>query len=1181
MSHNYDVMFLYNEREDNIIDIVDELESAGYATFYWQRDVKPAGPVEIEVPLFEETATVLILLGKLGWGPSHQRIAEEALKTGKKIVTALIGDPPEGSEKKLGDLFSSRRYVDLRLRNEGAYTLLFRMLGPPESYRNTSRFDPIISILTDGDNESRTRVLRLLKESEAINKEALSIRLRDEIQNRFQNLRDAKNYKSNRPAERVSTIRSWMLSALNEMDREEKNNRDLLLKHLNPEFEPFEDVRFWVLAGMYLKDASYVRDAAQVSTSDSSPLVNLLALTIRDTAGPDVIGRLKQYILSDDPDQQLYTLRVLRIIPVPELVPEICHLILDRPSDNLTYAAFYALVRREMARAASALLTEDAWHDFIGKMLNRCRLAETNAIAKFASILSFGDAGIVDSILGSYSSDRVLAGIVAIVSRHLADMRTGSHTKGLSISGYSPDSNDIAQDWLDIRQDKKTLTTIMLAKEVIPPLAIGLFGKWGSGKSFFMEALHQEVIDFQNDENLASHYCANVVQIRFNAWHYVDTSLWASLVDVIFEKLNDVVSPPDSIQDKEKALNDGIAGAIETLNRAVEEKSKTEALIREKQVLQKTMEENRINRPVAYSELKAEDIKDLLTAEQQRELKRALDEMGIPEALQSVADVEALFSEALTVKGKINAAFVAVLHSPNRRMIFVLLAVLLFIAPVAGWAVNSLFHWDKVLTTIAALSAQFTGFLTGIVVLLRKGLVKVKSSLDVVGGLKKRIEDKLSEKRKEKSKEEQELESELALLETNLSEAETSLKAASILQEDLKRQLEALDQQYSLNRFLADRYKSDDYRKHQGLISTIRRDFDALVSLLGKVPRGDKNFTPVDRIILYIDDLDRCPNLKIMEVLRAVHLMQAYPLFVVVVGVDPGWLLRSVNKSFAVFENDNTAKEDDKDWETTPQDFLEKIFQVPFCLRRMSENGFGNLIEHLFRIKQTPNQKRLVGQPEPGQSKIVREQKEGKSSDNGGQADERDNVHRQIGESGLPEGDDGWETEPEKAAPTTEFTITRDALQITPWEAEFAKLLFPFITTPRSTKRFTNIYRIVKVFAGKDELGVFEGSREVAGDFQIVMILLAVLIGGREDLPALFAEIFRYARQGRGLRDALQQIKNSRSKLSGFADRILLLKEMDHISRSAEPVLQWLPVVVRFSFDALKISELIQAVPEK
>src|SRR5262249_7011132 len=48
---------------------------------------------------------------------------------------------------------------------------------------------------------------------------------------------------------------------------------------------------------------------------------------------------------------------------------------------------------------------------------------------------------------------------------------------------------------------------------------------------------------------------------------------------------------------------------------------------------------------------------------------------------------------------------------------------------------------------------------------------------------------------------------------------------------------------------------------------------------------------PLERIVLYIDDLDRCPPRRVVEVLTAMQLLLALPLFV---AVDPRWLVRSL-----------------------------------------------------------------------------------------------------------------------------------------------------------------------------------------------------------------------------------------------------------------------------------------------
>jgi hypothetical protein len=76
----------------------------------------------------------------------------------------------------------------------------------------------------------------------------------------------------------------------------------------------------------------------------------------------------------------------------------------------------------------------------------------------------------------------------------------------------------------------------------------------------------------------------------------------------------------------------------------------------------------------------------------------------------------------------------------------------------------------------------------------------------------------------------------------------------------------------------------------------LHRDFRLLDAKLRVVPKED--MLRIDRVVLYIDDLDRCPPAKVLEVLEAVHLLLALELFVVVVGVDPRWLRNSLRHQY-------------------------------------------------------------------------------------------------------------------------------------------------------------------------------------------------------------------------------------------------------------------------------------------
>jgi hypothetical protein len=54
----------------------------------------------------------------------------------------------------------------------------------------------------------------------------------------------------------------------------------------------------------------------------------------------------------------------------------------------------------------------------------------------------------------------------------------------------------------------------------------------------------------------------------------------------------------------------------------------------------------------------------------------------------------------------------------------------------------------------------------------------------------------------------------------------------------------------------------------------------------------------IDRIILYIDDLDRCKPEDVVRVLQRVHMLLAFELFVVVVAVVARWVEEALTQSY-------------------------------------------------------------------------------------------------------------------------------------------------------------------------------------------------------------------------------------------------------------------------------------------
>jgi hypothetical protein len=188
-------------------------------------------------------------------------------------------------------------------------------------------------------------------------------------------------------------------------------------------------------------------------------------------------------------------------------------------------------------------------------------------------------------------------------------------------------------------------------------------------------------------------------------------------------------------------------------------------------------------------------------------------------------------------------------------------------------------------------------------------------------------------------------------LDAELSDVRAQIDDAQRLVDAADQEIREADQGRRMLDFIRSRATSEDYRQNLGLIALIRADLARLSTLMGTSGTlvSDEP-ARIERIILYIDDLDRCPAERVVEVLEAVHLLLAFPLFVVVVGVDARWLLRSLELRYAeILTPSGTIKpvddpEEDLHWAATPQNYLDKIFQIPFSLHPMDDEGFARLI---------------------------------------------------------------------------------------------------------------------------------------------------------------------------------------------------------------------------------------------
>jgi len=535
-----------------------------------------------------------------------------------------------------------------------------------------------------------------------------------------------------------------------------------------------------------------------------------------------------------------------------------------------------------------------------------------------------------------------------------------------ALAGFATDYWN-GKDLLNIEDDVNALASLVSAWSVEPPLSIGLFGDWGSGKSHFMRQMRQRVEKLSRKARKAETkkqneigYYKNIVQIEFNAWHYIEGNLWASLVDHIFanlrvtekEKISIVEARRDELMNKlgvKKEIESKIKSKIE------EQKNQLQVKKREATNLATTAEQKKdiaATQLAGFRSQAEEQLNQLqIPIKLSEKDKVLLRRVGIqPDQWTTVAGFRRHYDEVKGLRNRIAAQWKLFSTDAKVRRRFLLAAGLTLI-PLVGSFMPSLSRTVTLPARLLAVVGLIGTFLTAALPIWRQFSEALSA-----------LEDHDAAVERERQKRMSELNAEVTALTQQMNEAKTEAAAIRREIEDLDHKIKTTTTSKILAEFIEDRAAAEDYRRHLGLLALIRRDFEKLRDLFeqqrteereGKETH-DKN--RINRIVLYIDDLDRCPPQRVVEVLQAIHLLLAFPIFVVVVGVDARWVTRSLQESYEWLRLDNDEgkkngeKDDDEEGSTegaTPHDYLEKIFQIPFWLRPMEEGVCKSFIQGL------------------------------------------------------------------------------------------------------------------------------------------------------------------------------------------------------------------------------------------
>ncbi len=542
------------------------------------------------------------------------------------------------------------------------------------------------------------------------------------------------------------------------------------------------------------------------------------------------------------------------------------------------------------------------------------------------------------------------------------------------VSGFAADTPE-GKDYLDIEDDYYALSALICSTKITPPLSIGLFGDWGSGKSFFMHRLRRGaawISQHARNSNAMQRdlpFYKYVVQIEFNAWNYSAGNLWAALVQHILENLR------LTEQDDEELVARRLAYLRSEMQ--LEQRAREAARAREQEarktaeVLNEKLESLRKEHDEEVERLKAVLTTDVLKTVQldqgtTDELNGIREELGLPEASAEAGEFLAAVDGARQLLHRTSAL---VRYVPeHERLRFFVASVLVIVVPplvafLIGWVVHQI---AQPLGSISAAVSWISASLGFGAHWLRDRSRALEKPLAELERLQVHARQRVEAEERKHRAEAAELEQRIALAKDEIVAAQARQQEAVARQEQIAAQVAATTPASVLADFVRERSGSEDYRRYLGLPAVIRRDFESISRLVSEENRrlADANEIKsledeekgaeqrVSRIVLYIDDLDRCPEPLVVEVLQAVHLLLAFPLFVVVVAVDARWMSRSLARHFPGLLSDGPADPSGPPAaagtdHATPNDYLEKIFQIPFWIRQPGNEAVKRMVRGL------------------------------------------------------------------------------------------------------------------------------------------------------------------------------------------------------------------------------------------
>jgi hypothetical protein len=602
----------------------------------------------------------------------------------------------------------------------------------------------------------------------------------------------------------------------------------------------------------------------------------------------------------------------------------------------------------------------------------------------------------------------------------------------------------------------------------------------------------------------------------------METNLWASLVQHIFSELDRWL-----IANSPKDQNEDLLGRLVT---ARTQELKALAVLAEKRrnfnkaqdAFEKAQDEHQESSeaiaklaPSAIVNAFWNTLKNSLPTEEDKErLENAFDVLGYSELQDRAEELQALSAELGSRAGQMRLMWKELWPRllKSRALVIALIIIVILIIGLPyfrDWLVKvEGFGWISNIKDMVLWLAATIGTAS---VLLKRVSGPLSRAVSILGTFHSEINEAVKKVKVAPSETIEQLKNDEAIQRVEMVKAENMKDEAESEKKNAEAAYKDSTARKRLNQFIHDKLQGADYAKHLGIISSIRRDFGQMAALMSDVKDDEaaqeayrgaledyqkevelflasdiaeelteeersklesskldqpQEAPPFRRIILYIDDLDRCPSDKVVDVLQAIHLLLYFRLFVVVVAVDARWVSRALRDQYPNLLDEKIMISGDSEnshlrherGSASSLDYMEKIFQIPYWVQPMSDNATKELTKELI---DKARKSAMVEGPEMIQEKVPLDGTTIKDFP----PPDKPPIPENKDSSSEDEGTTKTAPEPELSPIKTEkLSVSNLAQQLTIDEEEerLLQMFSPFVgRTPRRVLRFVNTYRVL------------------------------------------------------------------------------------------------------------------------